>query len=221
MRHNVESTDCRQYAISRRGIVGLSSLTFCGIYQPFSLSYKTSLSPLHCSLILPFYAFNIPGALVCSSTLYTDGRWIPALKRGKVYAYRCIGCNKIESIDRINPEKWPLYESCASISSEGLLLTYIGICAFRQVRLYETHPIVAEYNGQWSRSFTLQHDLCHAEKWHKNLFGWRRAEISGKGILTDLTWVAARDGESCIPPTDRNPDLPFQLRTFPCRFETW
>lgn len=105
MRHNVESTDCRQYAISRRGIVGLSSLTFCGIYQPFSLSYKTSLSPLHCSLILPFYAFNIPGALVCSSTLYTDGRWIPALKRGKVYAYRCIGCNKIESIDRINPEK--------------------------------------------------------------------------------------------------------------------
>lgn len=83
---------------------------------------------------------------------------------------------------------------------------------------YETHTIAAEYNA-----VTILHsdmiDVTQKNSARVSL-AEGATEISGKGIWAGLKWLAARDDETCIPATDRDPDLSFQFKTFPYRFET-
>lgn len=82
---------------------------------------------------------------------------------------------------------------------------------------YETYTIAAEYNG-----VTISHsnttDVTQKNSTVTSL-AESAAEISGKGIWAGLKWLAARDDETCIPVTVRDPHLPFQFKTCPYRFE--
>lgn len=83
---------------------------------------------------------------------------------------------------------------------------------------YETHTMAAEYN----RVTNSHSDTIDVTQKDSIGISWAEGatEISGKGIWAGLKWLAARDDETCIPATDRDPDLPFQFKTYPYRFET-